>query len=184
MFKLTLHPLLLMLLNACGGSIPTIEPHDPESGITAPDPDAEPEASDFDTHLLEIEAAASPEGRAILAMGREMIEDEVVIKGGCWGYIHELYSRAGFPPKRRMVPFKGKKRGPYAPIREIQPGDWLYYINHSYGGSTHSGIFVEWLDFKAKEALILSYGGGGRDAPGRYRSYTLSGVYRITRPKP
>ena len=35
--------------------------------------------------------------------------------------------------KQRQVLFAGKLReGPYAPSEMLEPGDWLYYVNHSY----------------------------------------------------
>ena len=66
----------------------------------------------------------------------------------------------------------------------LQPGDFLSYINHSYRGSEHSAIFVAWLDRSRKEALMMSYVGGKRRKPGGYRSYLLSHVYMVMRPKP
>ncbi len=108
-----------------------------------------------------------------------------IIRGSCWDYADAVYTRAGYPrtTSARLTLFKGtKQRGPYADPAQIQPGDFLYYINHSYGDVEHSAIFVAWLDFEAREALMLSYGGERRKAPARYRAYDLSHVYQITRP--
>ena len=68
------------------------------------------------------------------------------------------------------------------PIRRLfLPGDWLYYVNHSYGDIEHSGVFVDWTDYARSEGLVLSYAGEQRNEPGRYKVYDLSHVYRITR---
>ena len=178
-----------MILSACSGSPPPISTQinkAPERHSPSPIeiPELEPlERSSFEQRLLELEKSISLEGRRVLATGRQMVEEGIIVQGSCWGFINAVYNRAGFPPKRRRTLFKGRKKGPYAGVAQIQAGDWLYYINHSWGGSPHSGIFVEWIDLKEKSALILSYGGGSRQAPGRYREYDLSGIYRIIRPQ-
>ena len=109
--------------------------------------------------------------------------DKVIIPGGCWDYANEVYNRAGYPnqPRKRQTIFKSSKSGPYANISLIQPGDFLYYINHSYGDIEHSAIFVDWVDYNNKQALMLSYGGENRYEPARYLPYDLSSVYRIIR---
>ncbi|HXH29335.1 MAG TPA: hypothetical protein VNJ01_00860 [Bacteriovoracaceae bacterium] len=130
------------------------------------------------------EANATPEGRAVLVSARTMIENQVIILGSCWDYIHEIFNRAGYPLKQRLTPYKMKKTGPYASVDQIKGGDWLYFINHSFGGVEHSAIFVEWIDLEAREALMISYAGGNREAPARYKTYDLSSVYNIIRAKP
>ena len=138
----------------------------------------------FGVRLDSAEAQAEDKGREVLVTGRRMVFDEdATIVGSCWDYINEVYNRSGYPSKKRTRIFKGGKKGPYADISLIQPGDWLYYINHSNGDCTHSGIFIGWENYDEKQALILSYPGGRRDAPGRYRTYDLSSVYRVKRPK-
>lgn len=149
-------------------------------------PTSNESSSEQPNMLLMAEQKATPEGREVLATGRQMIEDELILPGGCWDYINEVYNRAGYPNQRskRQTIFKGtKKRGPYADISQIQPGDFLYYINHSYGDIQHSAIFVDWVDYNNKQALMLSYGGENRQQPARYLSYDLSHVYRIIRAK-
>jgi len=134
--------------------------------------------------LLRAEAKADPNGRAILAKGREMtFERGEVLPGSCWDYSNAVFSRAGFSPVRRHKAFQGTKGdGPYARAAAIRGGDWLYFANHSYGGVEHSAIFVDWIDKGAKRALMLSYGGENRREPARYRPYDLSQVYVIVRP--
>jgi len=129
------------------------------------------------------ERKASPQGRDVLATGRRMtLIEKKILPGSCWDYIDAVYDRAGYPPSKRKIVFKGSKyRGPYAKTGLVQPGDWLYYVNHQYGGIEHSAIFVGWEDRDRNKALMLSYGGEGRRQPARYRHYDLSNVYRIVR---
>ncbi|MBS9777451.1 MAG: hypothetical protein KGV50_01690 [Gammaproteobacteria bacterium] len=124
-------------------------------------------------------------GEKILQIGKVMaLQTKEILRGSCWDFINVAYNRAGFPQNKRATVFKGtKKNGPYAKASMIQPGDWLYYINHSYNDVPHSGIFVRWVDKKKKIASILSYGGESRNKPGRYRNYDISHVYNIIRPK-
>lgn len=132
--------------------------------------------------ILNAEKDASNAGKAVLAVGRKMVfKEKAIVKGSCWDYINEVYKRAGYGTNKKIV-FKSKKSGPYVNISKIQPGDWLYYVNHSYGGVEHSGIFVYWKDYKKKIGVTLSYGGESRNEPGRYREYDLRSVYYITRP--
>lgn len=124
-------------------------------------------------------------GEKILKTGRYMaLTSKEIVRGSCWDYINTVYHRAGYPQAKRHYVLKGKKNsGPYAKPNTIQPGDWLYYINHSYNNVEHSGIFVRWVDKKKRIASILSYGGESRKKPGRYRDYDLSHVYTIIRAK-
>ncbi len=136
--------------------------------------------------LLQAEARASNPAKRVLKVARKMtLVDKEIVRGSCWDYADTVYTRAGFSrqlPQRQTV-FKGsKRRGPYANIGQIKPGDFLYYINHSYGNIEHSAIFIDWEDKNKKKALMLSYGGENRRAPARYRVYDLSNVYQITRP--
>lgn len=131
------------------------------------------------------QASILPAGQKILQTGRHMaVVKKEIIRGSCWDYINTVYNRSGYPQAQRRYVLRGKKNtGPYARVQQIQPGDWLYYINHSYNGIEHSGIFVRWADKKKRIGLILSYGGESRKKPGRYRNYDLSHVYTIIRAK-
>ena len=135
--------------------------------------------------ILAAENKASKQGRKVLETGRKMaLIDGEIIAGGCWDYANEVYNRAGFQtrPKKRQTVFKGtQKKGPYADVSLIKPGDFLYHINHSYGDIVHSAIFIDWLDYQKKIALMLSYAGERRQVPARYIPYDLSNVYRIVR---
>lgn len=128
------------------------------------------------------EKEATPEGRKILTTSRSMVEKGEILKGGCWDFINTVYNRAGFPSQKRVSIFKSKKNGPYVNQKLIQAGDWLYYINHSYKKIDHSGVFISWVNFENKVALIMSYAGEKRNSPARYQNYDLSNVYSIIRP--
>lgn len=137
--------------------------------------------------LIRAEAKASSPAKKVLKVGRTMtLVDKEIVRGSCWDYADTVYTRAGFSRQlpQRLTVFKGSKRsGPYADTSQIKPGDFLYYINHSYGGIEHSAIFIDWEDKNKNKALMLSYGGENRRSPARYRVYDLSNVYQITRPK-
>jgi hypothetical protein len=136
---------------------------------------------EFQSDLDQAEVTGTGAGVNILKVGRKMVDDEVVVQGGCWDFINEMFRRAGFAEKNLHAVFKSHKGGPYASVNKIQPGDWLYYINHSYGNIEHSGVFVSWSNLKKKEALVLSYRGEKSSVRGRYSTYILNNVYRIMR---
>lgn len=135
--------------------------------------------------LLKAEKKADPRALKVLRVGRKMtLDDKEIVQGGCWNYADAVYARAGYPTGKRKAVFKGgKDKGPYADAALIQPGDWLYYINHSYRGIEHSAIFIAWTDYDKQQGLMLSYGGESRQEPARYSVYDLTNVYNITRPK-
>ena len=140
-------------------------------------------AGKADNLILKAEKNATKAGRNILAEGRKMaLVDKVILPGSCWNWINTVYKNAGHPNNgKRKTVFKSKKSGPYVKSSQIEPGDWLYYINHSYNNVEHSGIFVHWVDYKKKIGMILSYGGESRKQPGRYKPYDLTHVYNIIR---
>jgi len=177
--------LLLSLLAACSSAPQRKSPYR-ESNQNKNYFDSRDNTIDLLVSLKEAEQGANETGRKILVAGREMaVEKEEIIRGSCWDFIHAVYNRAGYPNDRtsRVTVFKGtKEKGPYANARLIQPGDWLYYVNHSYNGIEHSGIFVKWLDVASRNALVLSYGGEKRNETARYQSFDLSNVYNIIRP--
>lgn len=177
--------LLFSLLAACS-SVPQKKSPYRESNTNKSYFDSRDNTIDLLVSLKEAEQEANETGRKILSAGREMaVEKEEVIRGSCWDFIHAVYNRAGYPNDRtsRVTVFRGtKKNGPYANASLIQPGDWLYYVNHSYYGIEHSGIFVKWLDYASRSALVLSYGGEKRNETARYLPFDLSNVYNIIRP--
>lgn len=124
---------------------------------------------------------ATTDGRMVLETSRSMIRNQDIVLGSCWDYIDAVFSKAGYPSNKRRTIFKSKLPGPYVQIELIEEGDWLYFINHSYGDVEHSGIFVAWTDENQKEALMISYAGGNQAKPARYKKYILTSVYNIMR---
>ena len=134
--------------------------------------------------LLEAESKATPEGRKILAVGREMaLINHDIVKGSCWDYASAIFDRAGYPYRGKREVVMNNKHGDLLAInfKSIQPGDFLSYVNHSYNNIKHSAIFVDWLDFDRKIGLMLSYAGQNRKEPARYKAYDLSDVYYVAR---
>ena len=127
------------------------------------------------------ELVASNHAQKILEIGRKMaLEDKTILPGTCWTYVNAIFKKAGFTKNRRVI-HRGKKAGPYVSIDSIKPGDWLYYINHSYRGIGHSGIFVYWVDKAKKIGVTLSYTGRYKRKPGKYKEYDLKDVFFIVR---
>lgn len=124
----------------------------------------------------------SNQNSKILNIGSYMIENKEIIKGSCWDYIDEIYNRSGYTREKRTYIFKSKKdKPPYAPLNVIKVGDWLYFINQSYGKVEHSGVFIAWKNEKNAKAILLSYGGENRNKPARYRVYDISQTFAIIR---
>ena len=167
---------ILLLLFFTVGSCSTLKPQ-------VSDVDSKGRIRDLESILSRAEENATPEGKAILITGRAMVKTNKVIRGSCWDYVNAVYNKSGFKAKQRISPLKNKFEGPYADLTTIKSGDWLYFINHSFKESDHSGIFVEWSDFEKNRAVILSYIGGKKKKPGSYKIYDLSHVYYIIRPK-
>ena len=131
--------------------------------------------------LSSAETQSSMAAREVVSTARKMaLNERTIIQGGCWDYLNAVFNRAGV--SRNTIHKGTYAQGPYANSSDIEAGDWLYYINHSYNGVEHSGLFVGWVDEQAKQALILSYAGENRREPARYRVYDLSNVYQIMRP--
>ncbi len=135
----------------------------------------------YDALIAQAERHAAPHARTVLAVARRMVTQEVIVRGSCWDYLNAVFLRAGFPAAQRRIVYASDRTGPYAEPARLQPGDWLYYVNHSYGDIEHSGLFVGWVHRARMQGLILSYGGEHRNKPGRYRVYDLQSVYRIMR---
>lgn len=129
------------------------------------------------------ECNASLGGRRILEASRAMIANREVIVGGCWDYINTVYQRAGYSANQRDTIFKSKLQGPYLQTDRILPGDWLYFVNHSYGDTEHSAIFVDWIDEEKKSALMVSYVGGNQKKPAIYKKYIINNIYNVIRPQ-
>lgn len=146
------------------------------------DLDSDGNIRDLDKILKTSEDNASSEARGILITGRAMVENKKIVRGSCWDYANTIYNKSGYKVKKRVTALKSQMAGPYAELSSIRPGDWLYFINHSFNQSEHSGIFIEWTDFDNHRAVILSYVGGRKKKPGSYKIYDLRNVYHIIRP--
>lgn len=133
--------------------------------------------------LLEAENKATPEGRKVLETGREMaLINRELVKGSCWDYANAIFERAGYPYRSKREVVMSTKGDAFAiNFKSIQPGDFLSYVNHSFNDIKHTAIFVDWIDFDKKIALMLSYPGQNRKVPARYRAYDLSDVYYVAR---
>jgi hypothetical protein len=127
------------------------------------------------------EANSTPAGSEILKVSRSMISNQDIIVGGCWDYINTVFNHAGFLANQRVTIFKSKLRGPYVNADKVLPGDWLYFVNHSYNDTEHSAIFVAWIDEEKKTALMVSYVGGKQKKPALYKEYTLTNIYNVIR---
>ena len=55
--------------------------------------------------------------------------------------------------------------------------------NLTYGEIGHSGIFLGWLDFEKRSAIVIGYAGENRSMPGRFREYDITRLFGITRGK-
>jgi hypothetical protein len=136
----------------------------------------------FEKMINKAEAVAAGDAKKILETGRVMtLDSALIIPGSCWDYANAVYERAGYSWNHRENVYKTVKAGPYADVSLIKGGDWLYYVNYSYGEIEHSAIFIDWIDYGEKIALMLSYGGERRREPARYMPYDLRSVYGITR---
>ncbi|MUG32691.1 hypothetical protein GB996_07755 [Psychrobacter sanguinis] len=137
--------------------------------------------SDYIETLYRAEQVAAPASKQVLQVARQMaLDNKEIIKGSCWDYLNAAFNRAGVA---RETVFKGAYQvGPFIDTNQIQPGDWLYYINHSYNDVEHSGLFVGWLNRANNQALILSYAGERRNEPARYKVYDVSHTYNVIRP--
>jgi hypothetical protein len=154
-------------------SVPVELPPAAPPVATAPDPWSDP--------LATLDAAATraqPGARRVLETIHTMIADAVVVRGSCYTWTNAVYRRAG---GHRHTVFEGDRRASFAATSTLAPGDWVFFINHSFGDVTHSAIFVAWIDEAARTAMMVSYPGGNRNAPGRFSDYELSNVYQIVR---
>jgi hypothetical protein len=137
---------------------------------------------DPEYQIHDAELRAAPGGRRVLQTARTMIEQGTIVRGSCYDWIRTVFERSS---GRWSDAFRGRIRsGPYAEVHDLQPGDWVLFINESMGGDpshTHSAIFVGWADPTERAATMMSYPGGRRTEPGRYGTYTLTRAYRVVR---
>lgn len=121
-------------------------------------------------------------GYDIIRTGYKMaLVDKSIVRGSCWDFVNEVMRRSGYAHSQETV-FKSKKTGPFAPSTTVQPGDWIYHINHQWKNVEHSAIFICWKDFAKRIAITLSYEGMNRNAPAKFGEYELNNIYNIIRP--
>ena len=116
---------------------------------------------------------------------RRMMASGELIQGSCYKFLSEVYDRAGHRSwRRRRVVYRQGRTGPYADLRLVRPGDWLYIVNdpHRTPVGTHSVMFVRWQDRARGYASVISHPGWGSPSAGRERTYDISQTYRIIRP--
>lgn len=145
------------------------------------DPTQYAKGENLEEILDRAEANSSLSGRKILEASRSMISNQEIIVGGCWNYINAVYNRVGYSSNQRVTVFKSKFKGPYVKADSIQPGDWLYFVNHTFSDTEHSAIFVAWTDEEKKVALMVSYVGGDQKKPATYKKFTLNNIYNVIR---
>ncbi len=120
-------------------------------------------------------------GGRVLAVAIRMIEQEAVVVGACWDYVNAVFTGAGFPAARRLTVYQASENGPFVDPGLLEPGDWIYFVNHTFGDVGHSAIFVDWIDLGDSRALTIEYVGQDRAVPGRYAEYDISECYGVFR---
>ncbi len=130
-----------------------------------------------------MEQSSNDGAERILDLSSSMIANQEIVIGGCWDYINTVYDRAGYSSNRRLTAFKSKFKGPYYNSDKIKPGDWLYFVNHSYRDIEHSAIFVRWVDKDKKIALMVNYLGENKRVPATYKEFHIDKVYNVIRPR-
>ena len=126
--------------------------------------------------------ATAEVGRRVLAAARRIsFIEKKIIRGSCWDFVNAVFTRAGFPGRKRHYYYRSKKRGPYVLPARIKPGDWLYLVNLEYHGIEHSAIFVRWISYRRRLAETIDYAGMKRREPGKIRRHRLTKVYTIIR---
>jgi hypothetical protein len=173
----------LLLLGSCA----TVQGRDPPGGQPAAAARANPPARELTVESLAMATrrkseGASP-GAAVLRTALRMMEERIIVKGGCWDWVNRAFDDAGLPSSKRITVFKGTEKGPYADPTLIKPGDWLYIVNFTFGNIGHSTIFIDWIEFEARSAITLEYIGQNREMPGRFREYDITKCYMVLRGK-
>jgi hypothetical protein len=168
------------------GSCVTVQGQDPAGDkLIAPAAADAPRAGDLTVGSAAVIAkrrsAGASTGAAVLRTALDMMEKKTVVVGACWDFVNKAFNDAGFPSSKRETVFKGTEKGPYADPTLIKPGDWLYFVNLTFGNVGHSAIFVEWIDFDKRSAITIEYIGQKKEMPGRFREYDITKCYAIFR---
>ena len=125
----------------------------------------------------------STPGGKVVKTALEKLKAKIIIKGGCWDWVNYVFNEAGYSERNRKKVYWAKQKGPYADVSLLKSGDWIMFKNLSYGNVGHSGIFIYWIDYKQKEAMVLSYRGENSETPGRYKAYDIRYLFGIVRGK-
>lgn len=122
-------------------------------------------------------------GAKVLKTALKHINAKTIIRGSCYDWINMVYNECGFKGKKRKTIFWGKEKGPYANPQDLRPGDWIMFKNLTYGDIGHSGIFLDWLDYEKRSALVIGYVGERRSKPGRFKEYDITRLFGVVRGK-
>jgi hypothetical protein len=134
------------------------------------------------TAVIDSSGTITP-GKIILETGMKMaVVMKNIVQGSCWDFVNEVFNRSEVAGNKKVV-YKSKKSGPYAQADAVQPGDWIYHVNHQFNNIEHSAIFVCWKDVKRRIAITLSYAGMNKKVPAKYGEYNISSIYAIFRPQ-
>ena len=184
-YNLILITLTLFILSSCATStttlkntLPAAEDSDKITPIIA-------KSDTFSAHAISViarkHATSDTAGGRVLKAAVEMVDQEVVVLGSCFGYINQVYEKAQFPAENRLQVYMAPETGPYVDPALIKPGDWIMYRNLPYGEIGHSAIFVEWIDFNRRSALTIEYVGTNRNIPGRFREADITKTFGVVR---
>jgi hypothetical protein len=118
---------------------------------------------------------------AVIASSRDFINNGKTVTGSCWDYLNAVYNAAGFPEAKRIKIFNGKTEGPYCDPSLVKSGDWVMFNNLGYQGVGHSGLFIQWIDYESRTALIVDHPGLNKTSSGRYRIYDITELFGVVR---
>jgi len=127
-------------------------------------------------------AGSGTKGAAAIASAITRMERGQAISGSCWDYVSAVYKEAGFTGKSIQRVYSAPEAGPYADPAVLRPGDWVSFRNIYSASVSHSAIFVEWIHFESRTALMIDHPGGGQSLAGRYRVSDLSKLWQVQRP--
>lgn len=126
-------------------------------------------------------SGSSAPGSRVLAAAKSRIERGIILRGSCYDFVNAVYLEAGYGPRLRRSVFSSKAKGPYADPALLERGDWVQYTHMYSDTQEHSVIFISWLDFEQRIALVADYAGNSKNEAGRYRVADLYKVWGLVR---
>jgi len=126
-------------------------------------------------------SCVSTANRVLHTAYRLAFVDKLTIQGSCWDFVNKVFSMTTTDSIRKKDIYFEKKTGPYAPIDLLQPGDWVYHINHEFNQIEHSAIFVGWADYESGIAIVIDYIGLNRKRAAKFGLHNLNSVYAVFR---